>query len=607
MEIAICDTECYPNYWLCKFLLPANGAFYEFEQYEGKPLDIAGMLYMLRNYTIVTFNGINYDLPVISLAAAGASCARLKEANDLIIMGGLKWWEIRRQYGIELLQFDHIDLMEAAPSKGTSLKLYAGRLHAPKMQDLPYTPSDSLTLPQMREVALYCGNDLQNTYLLYCGIKDRLDLRQAMGESYGLDLRSKSDAQMAEAVFKHKLGQNVQRPHWPHGTMFKYEPPAFISFASLQLRELLAQVRESYFTISDANQVDNEFDCYGEKIKTGVIMPDVLRGAQIVIGQTAYKIGIGGIHSRESNEYYDDSDGELMDADVTGYYPSLILLLGLFPEHLGPEFLVIFREFVEDRNEAKLLAKLGDLIAKSKSDGLKIVCNGTFGKLLAILYSILSAPKLGIAVTMTGQFSLLMLIERLELSGIRVVSANTDGIIIKCPRGLEWLRDIIIKEWEKTTGLNMEFNSYKAIYSRDINNYVAFTTSGKVKGIGAFAGESLKKNPDMEICYEALREYWQHGTSIEQTICACRDIRKFVIVRKVQGGAVYGDEYLGKVVRWYLGTGRTLGITYKVSGNQVPDSKGAVPCMDLPDSFPADVDYKYYISTANELRSKFNV
>ncbi|KKS65278.1 MAG: hypothetical protein UV34_C0020G0001, partial [Parcubacteria group bacterium GW2011_GWB1_42_6] len=44
-----------------------------------------------------------------------------------------------------------------------------------------------------------------------------------------------------------------------------------------------------------------------------------------------------------------------------------------------------------------------------------------------------------IQVTITGQLALLMLIERLELCGVPVISANTDGLVVECPRDRRWL------------------------------------------------------------------------------------------------------------------------------------------------------------------------
>ena len=115
---------------------------------------------------------------------------------------------------------------------------------------------------------------------------------------------------------------------------------------------------------------------------------------------------------------------------------------------------------------------------KTESDGLKIVLNGTFGKLFS-KWSILFAPELGIRTTITGQLALLMLIEMMECSGIRVVSANTDGIVLLIPEGMDGIKAQVVQWWEKRTGMEMESTLYRSLHSRDVNNYVAITTDGK--------------------------------------------------------------------------------------------------------------------------------
>src|SRR3546814_16094463 len=56
------------------------------EEYEGgPPLDRRKLQWMLENYTCVTFNGINYDLPMCEMAIHGLSLLKLKQASDKII------------------------------------------------------------------------------------------------------------------------------------------------------------------------------------------------------------------------------------------------------------------------------------------------------------------------------------------------------------------------------------------------------------------------------------------------------------------------------------------------------------------------------------------
>ena len=96
-------------------------------------------------------------------------------------------------------------------------------------------------------------------------------------------------------------------------------------------------------------------------------------------------------------------------------------------------------------------------------------------------------------------------------------------------------------------------------------------------------------------------EYLKDGTPIEDTIHNCTDIRKFVSVRRVTGGATLEGEFIGKVVRWYYGTRSPGPIVYASNGNTVSLSYGARPCMTLPDEFPDDVDYAWYISKAQAM------
>ncbi len=147
------------------------------------------------------------------------------------------------------------------------------------------------------------------------------------------------------------------------------------------------------------------------------------------------------------------------------------------------------RNSQEIRDEiAKLKTEL--VTCNVDNEGGKIFLNGTFGK-TGSPYSILFAPEMLIQTTITGQLSLLMLIEWHEYYGIPVVSANTDGIVIKCPRDKVYISEHLIKEWEKTTGLEMETVEYRGIYSRDVNSYFAVKSDGEVKRKGEYSKAGL--------------------------------------------------------------------------------------------------------------------
>jgi len=231
--------------------------------------------------------------------------------------------------------------------------------------------------------------------------------------------------------------------------------------------------------------------------------------------------------------------------------------------------------------------------------------------------------------------------------------------------GMEWLRDNLIKDWEKRTGLTTEANEYAALYSRDINNYLAFKYDGTYKAKGIFAKAGLAKNPTNTVVVEAVADYLGKSKPIQQTINECDDITKFLTVRNVSGGGVkvvkgevpyhssmeqllmiggyhedfegwrhntwdmnqngylslkeayklaletsrptLSSDYLGKVVRWYYGVNNVGYISYAKNGNKVPKSEGARPLMDLPDAFPFDIDRGRYVQEAVDMLATLGV
>jgi len=648
------DTEVYGNYFLSVFTNLVTGKVAYVEMYEGHPLDINKLKWLLESFTLVTFNGINYDLPINEMAVAGCTCAQLKQASDRIILEEIRGGDVRRQFKAKALKVDHIDLIEVAPLFG-SLKTYAGRLHAHKMQDLPFHPSTWLSPEQIAIVRWYCVNDTANTKILRECLNEQVDLRYTLSNEYKIDLRSKSDAQIAEAVItaeiKKRTGHRPEKITVDPGTVFHYQTPPFIQYRSPLMQWALDVIQRARFIVD---------------LNGNVVMPEEVKNLKLDINGAIYRMGIGGLHSSESTAaHYTDKDYILCDIDVTSYYPFIILNLGLFPPALGPVALQIFRSIVDRRIRAK---KAGN---KPIADSLKIVINGWFGK-QGSKYSILYSPHGLIQTTVTGQLSLLMLIERLELAGIRVVSANTDGVVIKCPRTMTHVMDAIVKQWELDTGFPTEETRYLALYSRDVNNYIAIKQTEKdgqwielpdgTKNKGAFnnpwsskknLAERLHKNPTTTICVEAVEQFLIHGTPIDHTIRACDDIRKFVVVRSVSGGAVkvWGQvppehdtpedlvrmagfyeiakdswvlegetlrearylhvaydlakeltrlpgetEFVGKVVRWYYSKDVQGELVYAKSGNKVPRSDGAKPCMILPEQLPDDIDYDWYIA-----------
>lgn len=582
----VIDTEVYKDYFLLCAKQLSDGKVRYFEMHSGTKLDNKAIRAMMRRQTTISFNGLNYDLPIISAALNGWDNAAIKRLSDKIIKSGYPSWKVCRDEQIEVpASWDHIDLMEVSPGR-VSLKIYGGRMHAPKLQDLPIAPEDSIDSSLRSIMREYCINDLDTTEMLYRRLEKAIALRADMSVQYGMDLRSKSDAQIAETVIKSELssltGEQYQAPKLAENYTFRYIDPQIITFKTPQLKRVFKAIVYELFQMGTTGSV---------------AMPTWLRNNKIQIGNASYQMGIGGLHSCESAQFIRCAEDEMLsDWDVASYYPNIILQQRLAPKSLGAPFLKVYQSIVERRLEAK---KSGDKVV---ADTLKIAVNGSFGK-LGSKYSALYAPDLLIQTTLTGQLALLMLIERLEEVGVRVVSANTDGIVIHHKKDLLSAVQQIMWDWMLDTSYSLERTDYAAIASRDVNNYVAVKHDGTAKGKGCFASGGLQKNPDQIIVYEAVAAYIATGEPIDKTITQCGDITKFCTVRQVKGGAKWRGELLGKAVRFYLATSTASEecIHYSINNNRVPKSAGARPLMQLPDTFPADVDYRAYLVAAEKL------
>jgi len=621
-SVFVFDVETYVNFFYVAFKSLDNGKFVAFERSPDHDFNPTKLLWMLWRFCIVGFNSRNYDLPMIELAARGASCAKLKEASDFIIKSGPNYgtekvtpFAFEKKYGVQIGRYNHIDLIEVAPLQG-SLKLYAGRLHCERMQDLPFPEDHVLTQEDAEIVRPYCCNDLSNTELLFNELAPELKLRAEMSEEYGVDLRSKSDAQVAEAVINSELqkvlGYYPKKPTLSADTVLVYDVPDFVCYQTTQLREMLEVVRNARFYL----------DGLGSPI-----MPPELEKLKVTIGGSTYKLGMGGLHSTEKKTaHYATDEIILADNDVESFYPRTILNQRLCPPHLGEAFLTVYEKIVNTRIHAKAEAakakKAGDRAAAKKwktvADSLKITINGSFGK-LGNKYSTLYAPQLMLQVTITGQLVLLMLIEALEQIGIEVISGNTDGIISKYHKSRHDEVRALIASWEEWTGYKTEETRYKAVFSRDVNSYVAIKEDGgdpearfiderlgaKTKGAycerGSALNSILSKNPETLICSDAVVRFLVDGTPVEKTIKECRDFRRFVAVKNVRGGGEKNGRYLGKVVRWYYPKNEAGYIAYVSSGNKVGKTDGARPIMDLPTEFPDDINYDWYINEAVEM------
>ena len=571
------DTETLPNRTLFCAKNIETGEWFDLWRHE------AGAPEKLKSFinsnveTLVGFNSRSFDNVIVAAFCAGRSEIEIKRIADDVINNRLRYWEAMRKFDLFDVMGDHIDLIEVAPSF-VGLKAYGARMHMPKLQDMPIAHTDMITKDQETDILEYCHNDVDTTEELLRQLENEVLLRVEMSRRYKVDVRSKSDAQMAEAAYVTSMGLKYTKNKIPE--TIEYTPPSFLKFRNFKLQQLLDRTANHVF---EMNPVTGH-----------VRLPEFLGSEIITFGTGSYQLGVGGVHSVHDKKVCHIAGGDyICDIDAASFYPSIILECGFVPALLGKRFVDEYCKIYEQRLEAK---RSGD---KTTDATLKISLNGTFGK-LASKHSVLYSPDLMLAVTLTGQFTLLMLIEWLETHGVITLSANTDGIAIFFKEDQKALVEKTVDEFSKISKFNFEYTYYRALAMKDVNNYIAIKQNRGLKVRGIYAPLSLKKNPTAQVSADAVGQWLAFGTSFESTIYNA-PFTDFISARNVTGGGQQNGIYLGKVVRWYQSTDMdNEPIKYASNGNKVPKTEGAKACMTLLDKIkhPEDLDYEWYIKEA---------
>ncbi len=343
----VLDCEFYPNYVLIAFMEVISKKIIKFEinNNENIYFNEKKLSWVLHNFTTVGFNSIKYDIPLIWLAYKEQNTKLLKEASNDLTIRDIWYKELQKAYGYSIYPTKHIDLIEVAPLKG-SLKLYAARLHAERIQDLPIYHEKILTQDEIEIISDYCINsDLPATNLLFDNLKEQLKLREDLSLEYGQDLMSKSDAQIAEAVIGSELkrltGKYPSKPKIKEDETHFYKPPQFLFFQTENMQKILHTITNAQYKLLENGRL---------------VVPKEIENLKIQIGKSVYRIGIGGLHSSEKESSIKSNDDyELIDKDVASYYPAIVLNLGLYPKHIGENFLTVYKTIVDRRLKDKSL------------------------------------------------------------------------------------------------------------------------------------------------------------------------------------------------------------------------------------------------------------
>lgn len=332
----------------------------------------------------------------------------------------------------------------------------------------------------------------------------------------------------------------------------------------------------------------------------------------VVVDGFRFDFGTGGIHgSIESKIARETKSYQIVDADVSSMYPNIAIANRVYPEHLSEKFCDIYQDVYEQR---KSYVK-----GTPENAMLKLALNGVYGD-SNNEFSPFYDPKYTMTITINGQLSLCLLAEKLlVIEGLKLIQVNTDGITVAIPRDKRQEYDQICAAWQKQVGLDLEFAEYSKMIIRDVNNYIAVYTNGKVKRKGAYQHEDLgwHQNQGGLIIPMAAEASMLHGTDVRQFIEQHKVHWDFLLRTKVPRGSRLvmvledgSEKTLQNICRYYPSKGEGCGKLVKIMPpleGQEEERRMSIEseytvkvCNDIKD-FQWDIDFDYYVKEAEKL------
>lgn len=465
-------------------------------------------------------------------------------------------WEFHIPH-IDIFRQKHYD----GAGKRCSLKWLEFTMRFPNIESMPIHHGDYIEEDQIPAILKYNRNDVEATARLFEINKFETDLRFNLSDKYQLNLINASEPRLARDIFGKFLTEKMGIPYRDLKGMRSYRSwivAKELIFPYIKFKNPLLQGARKFFEDLEFNpslsaQNNMNLDKVERHFKYHNV-PEVI-------------IGLGGVHGCVSPGVYTSKPGWVIrDIDGTSFYPNLGIQNRIYPQHLSETFCDVYED----------IFKLRQTIDKKDpiNYALKIVLNSTYG-LSREPNNYLHDPNYTFAITINGQLQILMLAEilKMKVKSVMFYQLNTDGITIGYDpvetEAVEWC----MKKWTEMSRINLEDKFYDKMVIRDVNNYIAVDTKGKVKRKGIF-GYSLDpadaemqyhKNPSMLIVAKALEAYFVHGKPIKDYILESQDIYDFCIGVKIkhdfQLKRVYydKDEQLikeekinEKVVRFYV-------------------------------------------------------
>ena len=579
---------------------------------------------------MIGFNNLHFDWPVVNYIRENRDVITAEKIYGFvqeIIKSDKPNYVKQTIKQLDLFLLNHYD----NKARNASLKSLQVSLHWENVMDMPIAVGTFIT-PEMQQTVLeYNLNDVLFTKRFYDVCSEKIELRKQIGSKYKLDVINRSDVVIGETIFLKYLSNamNMSVSDLKKIRGRKTSVPLkdiifdYVKFEEPKFQRLLKTMSE---TVSSSNYLEDWISNFKTNKSVNELFEQITehnielkklaqkkKSFSFNVHYAGIKIdyGVGGIHGCISPGVYTSSKThKILDIDVKSYYPNLFIQNNLHPRQMDQRtFVDVYRTIFEERVKAQ---KEGD---KLSADTLKLALNGLFGKSGSEV-SCFYDPNVFFAVTVNGQLLITMLLERIINAGAELLQVNTDGLTINIKREKEAQILAICEKWEQETKLTLEYAHYDKMIIRDVNNYIAVSSDGKVKEKGIFeTKKDWHKDNSFMIVPIAVRNYFVDGIPIEKTLDNHKNIYDFCGRYKATKGWHVEYVYLenaqekrinfGKIYRFIPVKKGGVSLKINVDGreHQLLDGYQTRPFNQIINIKKSELDFSFYLAECHKLMS----
>jgi len=423
---------------------------------------------------------------------------------------------------IDLFKIHHFD----NKAKSTSLKMLEFNMRVGNISDLPFPVGKHLTSDEIDVLLHYNAHDVKMTLEFYKKTIPMIEFREQLTSKYNRNFMNHNDTKIGKDYFimrleeegipvyikdnhgRRKANQTKRSMIKIKDCLFDYYDftrPEFIAIHEWFKKQVITETKGVFSDIEEhllgdvakyaemvvkrkkfpKEPTKTEYDQFKREHPCGWVervelkakkkgepqysywgMWNVAETLNVVIDGFRFDFGVGGIHGSLSEKVVkSNKKWNIVDLDVSSFYPNLAISNRIYPKHLTDKFCDIYKDMYEQRKSYKK--------GTPENAMLKLALNGTYGESnnpFGVFYD----PQFTMSITVGGQLTLCLLIDMFYRNNInfKMVTANTDGITIAVTKEHDDSMMQIVGEWEKLVKLEMERVDYDKMFIRDVNSYI---------------------------------------------------------------------------------------------------------------------------------------